>query len=221
MTGNDPKHANQWHAILQASQPGQPADAEARRRKSDFDPALWDPVHHLAMEYWRAVLGPRQQRVVEGLEALRELGHYPDFKGVASEAAALCFTATQWVFSRTLGDEELEKAFLQKLAAIVYYSDDCHRVVSPKAFWNFLTSRCRDYTREAKQVPKVNGLVTVVDHFLSRYGLGGGDNVDLVLGLNRTLSPLIAETRQFLEARAPATRERAPAAGPAPAPKPP
>ncbi len=197
---------NQWHAILQDDQEDAAAPAQAvhrepagGRRAKGFNPDLWDPVDGLAYAYHREILAPVQKDISDGLSALQDLCACEQFKNLESEVAGVTFSVTLWICNQAWADPPRRRRFLQRLGAVLYYSERAHRSVGPSAFWKFLNARCSFYTDEVKKAPHTKSLITVVDNLCSRYGLGGAENVDIQYGLYRLLGPAFARAKAFLE----------------------
>jgi hypothetical protein len=69
------------------------------------------------------------------------------------------------------------------------------------AFWEFLRKRDKEFTDAVRVARDTKPLITIIDHFLCQFDLGGSDNIDVVYGIYRFLSPLLGAASQALKER--------------------
>ncbi|MEW6488424.1 MAG: hypothetical protein AB1578_11010 [Thermodesulfobacteriota bacterium] len=182
-----------------------PAAATPRSAPPAIDalyiPLLWDPIHLLAAEVLRSTWEPVRRRVTEALTVVLELASGSRVRLKDAEIAAFYFTLLKVLSATVPLSEERRAVFLQEAAACIYFGDRLSGFPDSASYWEFLTQRHAEYAAAARKARDTKPLITFVDHFLCYFGLGGSENVDVVYGLYRFLSPLLAEAAQRLRER--------------------
>lgn len=165
-----------------------------------FVPFVWDPVHGIAAEFLRLTWGPLHERGSETLGVVQQLSGQPT-RMHDEELAGLYFTLVKNIAASVPFSEERRSVFLQDLASAIYVCHGLRSFCEPEPFWEFLNQRNAEYLAAIRKARDTKPLVTAIDHFLCYFGLGGSENLDVVFGLFRFLSPLLAESAQLLRDR--------------------
>lgn len=166
-----------------------------------YIPLLWDPVHLLAAEVLRSTWEPVRRRVTEALTVVLELTSGSPVRLRDAEIAAFYFTLLKVLSATAPLSDERRAVFLQEAAACIYFGDRIAGFPDAGSYWEFLNQRHAEYAAAAKKARDTKPLITFIDHFLCYFGLGGSENVDVVYGLYRFLSPLLADAAQRLRTR--------------------
>lgn len=166
-----------------------------------YIPLLWDPVHLLAAEVLRSTWEPVRRRVTEALTVVLELASGSRVRLKDAEVAAFYFTLLKVLSASVPLSEERRAVFLQEAAACIYFGDRISGFPDGASYWEFLTRRHVEYAAAAWKARDTKPLISFIDHFLCHFGLGGSENVDVVYGLYRFLSPLLAEATRHLRER--------------------
>ncbi len=171
----------------------------AAQGTEDFIPVLWDPVHLLATEFLNHSWQPVHDRVRDALTVVMELGGAGNRSQIREEelAAFYCVLAKA-VCGRVRLSSASRAVFLQVVASAVYYRLSLRGFSGTRAFWEFLREREAEYTAAIRVARDTKPLITITDHFLCHFGLGGSDNIDVVYGLYRFLSPLLGAATRVL-----------------------
>lgn len=174
-----------------------------------FLPLLWDPIHPAAADVLQHTWEPVRRRLYDALGAVASLAGKPSPKLRPSEVAAFYFTLIKVLSSVVPMTEKRRTLFLQGVATHIYLREDAQLSSGSAQYWEFLNLRHRDYSAAAKGAPNTKPLISFIDHFLCHVGLGGGENADVVFGLYRYLSPLLAEATHILREAADRARGQA------------
>ncbi len=166
-----------------------------------FVPFVWDPVHGIAAEFLRLSWAPIHERGAEALAVVMELSG-DKVRVRDEELAALYFTLVKGIAGAVPMSEERRSVFLQDLASSIYVCHGLRSFCDPERFWDFLNQRNGEYLAAIRKARETKPLITAVDHFLCYFGLGGSENIDVVFGMYRFLSPLLAESSKLLRDRA-------------------
>ncbi|MDW7710892.1 MAG: hypothetical protein SCH98_10485 [Deferrisomatales bacterium] len=170
-----------------------------------FLPILWDPIRPAIETVVSHTWEPVRRRFHDSLAAVADLSGMPAPNLSLPEVAAFYFTLMKVLSSGIPMTEKRRSLFLQSVAASTYTHGDPGNLLSPREYWDFLQARHVQYAQAARSAQGTKPLITFIDHFLCQAGLGGSDNADVVFGLYRFLSPLLAETAYLLrEAAGPA-----------------
>ncbi|MBE0617610.1 MAG: hypothetical protein IH608_06765 [Proteobacteria bacterium] len=173
----------------------------AQRGDGDFIPVLWDPVHLLAAEFLHRTWDAVHDRVRDALTVVMELGGTDRKQLREEELAAFYFILAKAVCAVVRMSPGRRTVFLQAIASAIYYRLRLHGFTDTRAFWAFLGERDNDYTATVRVSRDTKPLITLIDHFLCHFGLGGSENFDVVYGLYRFLSPLLGGAAQVLKER--------------------
>lgn len=183
-------------ATARASEGPRPED------RSDFVALLWDPIHPIAADVLQFTWEPVRHQITDALTVVLELAMGSRVKLKDAEIAAFYFTLLKVLSAGVAMSEERRTVFLQESAAYIFFRHRLQGFPTPEAYWDFLNQRHAEYAAAAKTARDTKPLITFIDHFLCYFDLGGSDNVDVVYGLYRFLSPLLAEATQLLRERA-------------------
>jgi len=173
----------------------------AQRGDGDFIPVLWDPIHLLAAEFLHQTWDAVHDRIRDALTVVMELGGTDRKQLREEELAAFYFILAKAVCAGVRMSPGRRTVFLQAIASAVYYNLRLQGFPDTRAFWAFLRERDDDYTANVRVSRDTKPLITLIDHFLCHFGLGGSENFDVVYGLYRFLSPLLGEAAQVLKER--------------------
>ncbi len=166
-----------------------------------FVPFVWDPVHGIAAEFLRLSWAPIHERGAEALAVVMQLSG-DKVRVRDEELAALYFTLVKGIAGAVPMSEERRNVFLQDLGSAIYVCHGLRSFCDPERFWDFLNQRNGEYLASIRKARETKPLITAIDHFLCYFGLGGSENIDVVFGLYRFLSPLLAESSKLLRDRA-------------------
>jgi len=194
-------------ALKEAGKQSQQAAAKGPKAprpedRSDFVPLLWDPIHPIAADILQFTWEPVRHQVTDALTVVLELAVGTRVRLKEEEIAAFYFTLLKVLTALVPMSDERRTVFLQETAAYIYFRHQLPGFPNAEAYWDFLNQRHAEYAAAAQGARDTKPLITFIDHFLCHFDLGGSDNLDVVYGLYRFLSPLLAEATQLLRERA-------------------
>jgi len=171
----------------------------ARNRGDEFIPILWDPVHLVAADFLQHIWPTLHDQIGEAVAVVMELGGAGEKQIPEEELAAFYVVLAKAVCVGARMSTRRRGLFLQRIASDVYHRLKVRSFSDTLAFWAFLMERDDAYTATVRASRETKPLLALIDHFLSHFGLGGSENVDVVNGIHRFLSPLLRAASQAIQ----------------------